>query len=212
MKHQLSTVISDAEFDLLESLERQVTEWGKLLDDTYSGDNKWQVLRPDLDPYVFCEWDVNSLYPTSLVSCPLPIGNAPPRGTTNETEMLMWLEEGPHPAAPEIPGIGKFPVSHYGIYMVDLNPPANRDCLTTSIIPKQDKEVDEDGYVKSLDETIDWHSFQPLEKHYIDSYTLWTAIHLQGWRWVKGYKAFRYACTFEMDPTFRSLYDERLRF
>lgn len=194
----------------------KVEEWGKSLDEHFRGDAKLKgdlhVLKEQFGE-VFFEWDANSLYPTAMYYPPLPLGTHLPVGTDDEEEMRSWLEEEPLESAPNMVGgtCEKFPVSHYGIYLVDLDPPDNWRELPTCVIPKQDKSIDEEGFLKVEDDTIDWHNFRPIQKEWIDSFTLWTAINIQGWKWINGYKAFRYHCGFDIGPTFKGLFTERLK-
>lgn len=200
--------------------------------------SKWKLDEHPLDKFTFFEMDINSLYPAVLATAPLPIGivkrqldvvhgghcngkyvfstetsglNRDVMHTTNDEVARAWLYENPSDEAPFISkSIPKFPISHYGLYRVTMNPPENASQLSISVISKHEKKVTEKG-VKVVDPVIDWHNFEPVSNRWLDSYTIWVATEVQKWKLVKIHEAIRYHSTYELSSTYKQLYDTRLQ-
>ena len=146
--------------ELLERLKRVVEDWGREVDVAY----KDFTVPSRLDKYTFHEWGINLLYPASMVYCPLPLGMGGKNHVTkNDSEARGWLDESPPSHAPLLPNGRRFPVSHFGVYLVDLDPPANHSRLVTCVIPRLGGG------------RLSWKDFTPLREELVDSYTLWTA-------------------------------------
>jgi len=202
----------------LEMLNKATTEWMYQLKERYGNGKMWSLESAtdrELDNHLAVQFDENSLYPAANYYAPLPTGRKPCRVTYVEGDARAWLEEGPHPEAPSMPNGDKFPVSHYGIYVVDLEPPTNASELPTLVVNANpmsyDYKKDRIKNKTSKDSVLDWHTAKPYRKRFMNSFDLWCATHLQGWQMSRVYYAVRYECSFEIGRTYHKLYKERLR-
>jgi len=207
LRNKLLTLGYMTHLDELNTLEEEVQAVASSMSNALSGDRKWRNdLGTEYTRYIFMDYDLNGSYCSAAYYTPLPLGlNGPPEYTKDHTVALNWLNEDPISML-EMPfklGVlnTPFPVSHYGVYLVDLDPPPRTFSgdLPTSVIP-----------VKRDDGTIDWNNFDIVRGVWLDSFTLWSAINLQGWELVKIHQACKYDCSNDLAETYKKLYDKKM--
>ena len=197
----------------LRRVERLVGEWygedGELL---WQGDDG------------FLELDFNGLYASIMYMAPMPCGDGGVRTTLDEEEARRWLAER-NDDRPVLEWLrnddrcrGNLPVSHYGLYFVDADPPDGCEEMVASVWPrcrlkfKKQKDMEGETVVKTHEESLEW-SYRQVRGEWVDSVTLNVATELQGWKLLRVRAAVRWdSVQPSLEHTMKCLYRERAQY